>query len=208
MYAFYYASLNELFSINLKEGGEMGNHTLITGGARSGKSRLAEEYAKDSSGKVVYIATAIPFDEGMKDRIKKHKLSRPDDWKTIEKFKDFKDLSKNPAFLECDIIILDCITLMVSNLMLESGLDFDNCSLEEVDSLETDIFKEIEGLLAVVDLHNKEITLVTNEVGMGLVPPYRLGNIFRDIAGRVNQYLAQEAQEVYFMVSGIPTKIK
>lgn len=186
----------------------MGNHTLIIGGARSGKSSLAEKQAKNSSGRVVYIATAISFDEGMKDRIKKHRSTRPDDWETIEQFKGFKDLSKNLAFLESDIIILDCITLMVSNLMLESGLDFDNCNMEEVDKLESYIFKEIEGLLEVVDLHNKQIILVTNEVGMGLVPPYRLGNIFRDIAGRVNQYLARKAKRVYFVVSGIPMKIK
>lgn len=181
---------------------------LITGGARSGKSSLAEKFAREATGRVLYIATAIAFDQGMKDRIKKHKARRPADWMTIECYKDFNELVDKEFFLEADTILLDCITLMLSNLMLESGLDFDNCSMEEVDSLEADVFEEIERLLALVKLHKKKIILVSNEVGMGLVPSYKLGNYFRDIAGRVNQYLAEEANEVYFMVSGIPMKIK
>ena len=186
----------------------MKNLVLITGGARSGKSRFAEKIAKESEGKVVYIATAIPFDDQMKDRIKKHKTSRPREWVTIERYKDFKDLTINQVFLDSDLVLLDCITLMVSNLLMDSGLNFASCSMEKVGMLEKSIFEEIRDLLNLVELHDKKLILVSNEVGMGLVPPFRMGNIFRDISGRVNQHMAREAEEVYFMVSGIPMKVK
>ncbi len=186
----------------------MSKFILITGGARSGKSRFAEKMAAEQGEKVVYIATAIAFDEGMKDRIKKHQQDRPQIWKTIERYKDFNALKEDRAFIESDCILLDCVTLMVTNLMLESNLDFDNCSMEDIDVLEQGIFKEIEILLDITAHHHKDAIIVTNEVGMGLVPAYRMGNIFRDIAGRVNQYIAGRADEVYLTVSGIEMKIK
>jgi len=181
---------------------------LITGGVRSGKSSLAETKAKELGCKVVYIATAIAFDEGMKDRISKHKSSRPSSWATIELYRNFSDLEKNQDFIESDLILLDCMTLMVSNILLDSNVDFDKCSMEEIEHIEKIVFKEIKELLEVVTRYEKKLIIVTNEVGMGLVPSYRLGSIFRDIAGRVNQYLAKQANEVYFTVSGIPLQIK
>jgi len=181
---------------------------LITGGARSGKSTLGEKKASELGNKVVYIATAIAFDEGMKNRIKKHRLGRPKDWATIEKYKNFTDIIEDNNFKVSDLILLDCMTLMVSNLMLESNLDFDNCSMEEIDKLEKQIFNEIDELLNIISNTNKTAIIVTNEVGMGLVPSYRMGSIFRDIAGRVNQYIASISNEVYFTVSGIEIKIK
>lgn len=186
----------------------MSKLVLITGGARSGKSRFAEKMAAEQGEKVVYIATAIAFDEGMKDRIKKHRQDRPGAWGTIERYKDFSAMKEDRAFIESDLILLDCITLMVTNLMLESNLDFDNCPMEDIDALEKNIFKEIVLLLDIIADHYKNAIIVTNEVGMGLVPPYRMGNIFRDIAGRMNQYIAGRADEVYLTVSGIEMKIK
>ncbi|MEJ6950411.1 bifunctional adenosylcobinamide kinase/adenosylcobinamide-phosphate guanylyltransferase [Natronospora cellulosivora (SeqCode)] len=196
------------FKIYKKGVARMKNITFIVGGARSGKSSFAEKIAKESSSKVVYIATAIPFDKGMKDRIKKHQAARPAGWETIEQYNGFKNMAENHLFLQAELILLDCITLMVSNLLLDSGLDFDKSSIDEIDQLEDRIFQEIKDLLEVIEDHEKEIILVSNEVGMGLVAEYSLGNVFRDIAGRVNQYLAKEAGEVYFMVAGIPMKIK
>ncbi|KPU27724.1 cobinamide kinase [Caloranaerobacter sp. TR13] len=186
----------------------MKNFILITGGARSGKSTLAERLAKELGKNVVYIATAIPFDEGMIDRIEKHKNSRPKEWATIEKYKSFDELINNKDFIKADIILLDCITLMITNLLLESGLDFDRCSMSDVEKVEKNIIDEIEKMLFTIEKFNKRLIIVTNEVGMGVVPTFRLGNIFRDIAGRVNQYLAKQAQDVYLTVSGIPIKIK
>lgn len=184
----------------------MNKFILVTGGARSGKSTLGEEKTKELGSKIAYIATSIAFDEGMMDRIKKHRESRPKEWTTIERYRDFNKISRDSDFIDCDTFLLDCMTLMVSNLLLESSLDFDKCGVEEIDKLEEDIFKEVDALLEI--LEDKNLIIVTNEVGMGLVPSYRLGSIFRDIAGRVNQYLAKKADEVYFTVSGIPMRIK
>ncbi len=186
----------------------MNSLILITGGARSGKSSLAEQKAVELGGKVVYIATAIAFDEGMKDRIKRHKLDRPKKWSTIEKYKDFTSILSYEDFKKSDIILLDCMTLMVSNLILDSSLDFDTCSIEAINNLEKEIFKEVKQLLDIIFTTNKKAIIVTNEVGMGLVPSYKMGSIFRDIAGRVNQYIASKANEVYLTVSGIEMKIK
>ncbi len=186
----------------------MSKFILITGGARSGKSRLAEEKAKEMGEKIVYLATAIAFDEGMKDRIKKHREDRPKEWTTIERYRRFYKLKDNDGFCDADTILLDCMTLMVSNLLFESNVAFDVAQMDEIDKVEMAIFKEIEILLDEIEKHDKNLIIVTNEVGMGLVPSYRLGSIFRDIAGRVNQYLAKRADEVYLTVSGIPVKIK
>lgn len=180
----------------------------ITGGARSGKSTFAQKKAEELGENVVYIATAIAFDDGMKDRIKKHRADRPENWATIERYKGFENILFQEEFQSADLVLLDCITLMVTNLMLESNLDFDTCTREEIDKLEEYILEEIEELLMVVGKGGKTAIIVSNEVGMGLVPAYRMGNIFRDIAGRVNQHIANRADEVYLTVSGIEIKIK
>lgn len=175
---------------------------LVTGGARSGKSTFAEEKVKSYGEDILYIATSIAFDDGMKDRIKKHRMQRPEHWETLERYKEFNKIE----IRNYDGIIVDCITLMVSNILLEYAGDFDKISVEEIDDIEKSIFIEIDYFLE--SLKGQNIVLVTNEVGMGLVPSYKLGGIFRDIAGRVNQYLAKKSEEVYVTISGIPLKIK
>ena len=144
----------------------------------------------------------------MKDRIKKHRDSRPSHWKTYEIYKDFKIIEQDLESGRQSTVLLDCITVMVTNIMLESGTDFDSCSMEDVDSLESEIFKEVNTMLEVLSAGDRNAVIVTNEVGMGLVPSYRLGSIFRDIAGRVNQHIASMADEVHVCFSGIPMRIK
>ncbi len=185
----------------------MGRLIVVTGGARSGKSTFAEKLAKDCNCNVVYIATSIPFDDEMRARIKKHVEQRPSNWKTIEAYKDMdrhlaNEKSKHVAFL------LDCITIMITNLMLDTSLDWDKASNEEIDGIEAEIKMEVEKLLKVINEKGTTFILVTNEIGMGIVPENRLSRIFRDIAGRINQMLAKAADEVYLCVSGIPVKIK
>lgn len=175
---------------------------LVTGGARSGKSTFAEEKVKSYGEDILYIATSIAFDDGMKDRIKKHKMQRPQHWETLERYKEFNTIE----IRKYDGVIVDCITLMVSNILLEYAGDFDKILVEEIDDIEKSIFIEIDYFLE--SLEGQNIVLVTNEVGMGLVPSYKLGGVFRDIAGRVNQYLAKKSEEVYMTISGIPLKIK
>lgn len=181
---------------------------LVTGGARSGKSSFAEDYVKKIGAldEVLYIATAIAFDEGMKNRIKKHRESRPKEWETLERYKDFAYFKDNNIYKNKKVILLDCMTLLISNLLLEYKGDFDKISEEEIDKLEEYIDQEVSDFLEAFS--DKKIVIVTNEVGMGLVPAYKLGSVFRDIAGRINQKIAKRADEVYFLVSGIPMKVK
>lgn len=184
----------------------MGQLTMITGGARSGKSTYAEKIAKASNKRVTYIATSVPFDEGMKHRIKMHKLQRPKDWYTIEAYKDFEKIADIEAYRQGELFLVDCITVMITNLMFYSEVDFDNCSMADVDEVEKNIFSEIDNLVKLS--REKDMIIVTNELGMGLVPSYKFGNYFRDIAGRMNQFIASKADNVSFIVSGLEMKLK
>ena len=141
--------------------------TFITGGARSGKSTYAEKLAKESQQQIAYVATSIPFDEGMKNRIKKHQEQRPREWATIEKYRDFHEIVGTREYEQAQILLVDCITVMINNLMFDSGLDFDQCSHEEVDELEKQIIVEVEKLLILSE--GKELIIVSNELGLSLI---------------------------------------
>lgn len=172
---------------------------LVTGGARSGKSSFGESLLKDLD-KVLYIATSIPFDDEMKDRVRKHRESRSSHWETLEAYKDFEDKIQN----KYDGVILDCITIMITNLLLEKIDEFN----EDYNAIEAYIMKEIEKAVKVLKSLNSKVVLITNEIGAGIVPENKMSREFRDIAGRVNQYLGKECEEVYLAVCGIPVKIK
>ena len=167
--------------------------TLILGGARSGKSTYALSLAKKYR-KVAFIATCQGLDKEMRERIKLHKEGRPKHWTTFEEPKDLAKLlgKMNDSF---DCILIDCLTLFVSNLILAGDK-------------QEQVLKKIEKLLFVLDKKKSKVILVSNEVGLGLVPANKLGREFRDIAGRVNQIIANKADEVFFTVSGITLKIK
>lgn len=181
---------------------------LLTGGARSGKSRKAEELAKKFNEKVLYIATAKAFDQGMKARIEKHRKDRPKEWDTLEQYRDFQEISQNQQFENAKVILLDCVTLMVTNIMLEEEDDYEHLSNQRILEIEDTIKEELFYLMKAAKENGKHLICVTNEVGMGLVPSYMMGNIFRDIAGRMNQYLAEKSDHVIFMVSGLPLYVK
>jgi adenosylcobinamide kinase/adenosylcobinamide-phosphate guanylyltransferase len=185
---------------------------LVTGGARSGKSSFAENILKNED-KVLYIATSIAFDDEMKHRIKKHRQQRNAHWDTLEEYKAVGDkiLSLNKQY---NGIILDCITIMTSNLLMQAAPNFSEEEYSKLDYRieETKILYEmknlVEGLRYMEENYDTKTVLVTNEVGLGIVPENKLSREFRDIAGRVNQYLASQSDEVYLLVSGIPVKIK
>lgn len=185
---------------------------LITGGARSGKSSFGESLLI-SQKNVLYIATAIAFDNEMKQRIKKHQQRRNKDWETLEAFKAVGDkiLSLNKGY---DGIILDCITVMITNLLIQDTPNFNERDYNKLDYKveETKILYEIKNLVAALKemeiKYNTKVVLITNEIGLGIVPEKKLSREFRDIAGRINQYLASESNEVFLIVSGIPVKIK
>ncbi len=183
---------------------------LVTGGARSGKSRFAENLVKslDGNGSVLYIATAQAFDEEMKLRIEKHRQSRPAHWTTMEAYRGLgKIIANNGPFYQ--VVLLDCITIMVTNLLFDlpeiKQEDFDRISIERA---EATVLGEVEQMAEGFAHFPGTVVMVTNELGSGIVPEYPLSRIFRDIAGRINQYLAQKSDEVYLIVCGIPLKIK
>jgi adenosylcobinamide kinase/adenosylcobinamide-phosphate guanylyltransferase len=150
----------------------------------------------------------LPIDEAMKDRIKHHQASRPQTWQTMERDRDFERVISDPLWRDADLFLLDCVTILVTNHMVDANLDYETCSMEDVNQVEQGVISQVKKLLDLVESQGKDLVLVSNEVGLGLVPAYRMGNYFRDIAGRVNQYIASRAHEVYFCVSGIPMRIK
>ncbi|RCX17561.1 adenosylcobinamide kinase /adenosylcobinamide-phosphate guanylyltransferase [Anaerobacterium chartisolvens] len=185
----------------------MGRLILVTGGARSGKSRFAEELAKGMGNSILYIATAVPLDEEMRDRISRHRQQRPEHWETLEAHRDLDEALRSHAPGK-DGVLLDCVTIMVTNLMFESYTDWEAVDAFGRDEVEKNIKIEIKKLINEVKGLPMPFIAVTNETGMGLVPEYASARAFRDMAGRVNQMLAEAAGEVYFCVSGIPVRIK
>ncbi|ACQ93274.1 Adenosylcobinamide-phosphate guanylyltransferase [Tolumonas auensis DSM 9187] len=179
---------------------------LITGGARSGKSRLAEQFAAKQGDNVLYIATSIVTDDEMAQRIAIHQQTRPAAWQTHEGFSRLGNVIRERG-AQHDAIMLECITTMITNLMFENTGDI---PAEEMDfvALENKINLQIEQLIEGCQQCPCPVYIVTNEVGFGIVPENLLVRRFRDIAGRVNQRLAAFADEVYLVVSGIELKMK
>jgi adenosyl cobinamide kinase/adenosyl cobinamide phosphate guanylyltransferase/sugar phosphate isomerase/epimerase len=175
---------------------------IILGGARSGKSSYAQQLAHDHGGRVLYVATATAGDEEMKVRIENHRAERPADWRTLEAPLHVgqaieQELETHPA----DIILLDCMTLLATNVILQLP---ENASEKDADQA---LNAELEGLLACMDRSNATWIIVSNEVGLGLVPPYPLGRIYRDALGRANQRLAARADRTILMVAGLPVPL-
>lgn len=186
----------------------MGKIIYITGGVKSGKSLFAETLIKKRYKKKIYLATAIPFDDEMKDRVKKHKKQRGEDWKTIEGYKNLYKILET-EIKGYEVILLDCITNMVTNLMImNSKYDWDNISMEEVDFITEEIIFQINSLINFIKENNIDMVCVSNEVGMGLVPVTPLGRHFRDIGGKINQIVAKSSSEAYLLVSGLDIKLK
>jgi adenosylcobinamide kinase/adenosylcobinamide-phosphate guanylyltransferase len=181
---------------------------LVLGGARSGKSRFAEKMAAEQERPVLYVATALPIDADMEDRIKKHQQSRPETWMTEERYRNMGELEQIMAYKKAPTVLLDCATVMITNLMFDASPDYDGMKPEAVQKIEDSISEEFKVLFDRAEADGKVLIIVSNEVGLGLVPAYKLGNYFRDIAGRVNQMMASRADEVYFLISGIPMRIK
>ncbi len=173
--------------------------TLILGGARSGKSSFVEEVARGAGKTVLYIATATAGDSEMTERIRNHQASRPAEWQTLELP---SDIGRNLPASVTEVVIVDCITLLVCNIIV---------SLPENAPAEAVMLKiraEIDELIAAQLRLGGLWLLVSNEVGLGLVPPYPLGRVYRDALGFANQALARAAKRVILMVAGIPMVIK
>ena len=172
---------------------------LILGGARSGKSLFAQQLATQLGERVLFVATGAPMDEEMRRRIELHRKARPKTWRTLETTTGVaKAISEQ--IKDADVVILDCLALFVSNFMGNAP------DSEDIDALESDLVDELCTLLERKE--RKSLIIVSNEVGMGLVPPYPVGRAYRDLLGRANQFIAQCADRVYLMVAGIPLQLK
>ena len=194
---------------------------FFTGGARSGKSTMAETNVKEaaiaaaqrrgelsSDGRVLYIATAAVCDEEMVERVKKHRAQRPASWATLEAFWNFDTIETRSDFQKADAVLLDCMGFMLNNIMYYSNIDWEHLPLSDMQRVEDRMIDELSALMGACRRCDKTLALVTNEVGMGLVPADRSSRYYRDILGRANRTAAEEADRVCFMVSGIPLWVK
>ena len=173
----------------------MGRLTFIVGGARSGKSTYALGLAEKSKN-VAFIATCAYADSDpeMVRRIELHKKERPSHWETFEGSKNIASLL-NEIGSRFDVVLVDCLTLFISGMLVgtvEEGV----------------IENQAQEMIHAVKKIKAGVIVVSNEVGLGVVPEYPLGRQFRDLSGRINQLMAREADEVFFMVSGLPLKVK
>jgi len=175
--------------------------TLITGGARSGKSRRAQELALKTGDSVLFVATAEAGDEEMKRRIKAHRKVRPANWTTLEVTTQIgRNITRNIG--QAGIVIIDCITMLVNNVFQHHEETTDATLIEKA------VVAEIKELIKCMEHSNARFIIVTNEVGLGIVPADRVSRLYRDLLGKANQMLAEHADEVYLMVAGIPITIK
>lgn len=179
-----------------------GKLVLVLGGSRSGKSAFAESLAGQMGDEVTYIATTAVRDREMSERVRIHRARRPQDWRTVEEEKNVVNVIGNGK--KGDVFLLDCVTVWITNLLLDdqlTGQDPKTGAKEDV------VMDQVFQLAAAVE-NGAHLILVSNEVGMGLVPEYQMGRLFRDLAGKVNQALAAKADQVYFVVAGLPLEIK
>ena len=168
----------------------MSKTILITGGARSGKSALAERHALTLASQAVYIATAEVRDDEMAERVALHQARRGDEWRTVHAPVNLLEtLRKTDG---CGVRLVDCLTLWLSNLML-GGHDWQDA---------------VQALAAALPEQRDPVVIVTNEVGAGIVPENALARAYRDASGLMNQIIAAAADEVYLAVCGLPLKVK
>jgi adenosylcobinamide kinase / adenosylcobinamide-phosphate guanylyltransferase len=191
----------------------MGRLTLILGGARSGKSTFAEQRAKELGGdSVLYVATSETKDEEMQQRVTKHRAGRPPGWRTLESSRNVAQAIRQEQ-TSAKVILLDCMTFLVANHLMDAAAPqadlFDELRADPFDpQIEAAVVAEVEALVAYVQESEIGMVVVSNEVGLGVVPPYELGRAYRDILGRANQILARHADEVLLLVAGLPMKVK
>jgi adenosylcobinamide kinase / adenosylcobinamide-phosphate guanylyltransferase len=197
----------------------MGRIYFLLGGARSGKSEYSENLASSLSEKVAYVATAELIDEEMKKRIEIHRSRRPAGWQTFE-FKesnisidDFNPVMESIITGQKEVILIDCATNLLFRMIYKHRIE----DLEIIDNvferkIEGEVQKFFELFLSQIararDEHNLNIIIVSNEVGLGLVPPYPFGRVFRDLLGLVNKKIASVSDEVYFFVAGLKMQMK
>jgi adenosylcobinamide kinase/adenosylcobinamide-phosphate guanylyltransferase len=176
--------------------------TLIMGGARSGKSSFAESLYKEKR-EVVYIATSRAEDDEMRQRVSHHRSLRPDFWRTFEGTYNIEEAVGPEKFY-----LLDCITVLTSNIMFDMSKDIPVIDSRLQNSIEDEVVQAIEKLVSKAKDLCLDLVMVTNEVGCSIVPENHVARVYRDIVGRVNQRVAEMSDEAYAVFCGIPLKLK
>lgn len=167
---------------------------FVTGGARSGKSRFAENLADRFAPPLLYVATAGVHDDGMADRVARHRQRRGDQWQTVEEEFDLAEvIAGHDGYFGCALV--ECVTLWITNLMLKY----------EDDAV---VMAKVRELASILPSLAMPVIFVTNETGMGIVPDNALARRFRDLAGEANEILAAASDEAYALFSGLPLKLK
>lgn len=174
---------------------------LVLGGARSGKSEFAEDIYKDIDD-VTYIATAKAVDKEFEERIALHKARRNTKWTTIEAYKDFASIEMKTKYY-----FLDDVTNMLTNILFDH-LGARDIVDEDASLVEKLVIDEVATLFTRVKEMDADIVIVSSELGAGLVPEAKLSRLFRDMHGKINQYIAKNADEVYYVIASIGVKIK
>ncbi len=188
---------------------------FLLGGARSGKSEYAEQFANSLSKKVAYLATAVITDEEMEKRVLQHRKRRPSSWHTFEIESEIIDLLLMSGMVDkinasgCEVLLIDCIT----NLLFRLAYKYNIENLELIDNklekiIENEIASFFNNFLKLLKSARFDSIVVSNEVGLGIVPSYPFGRIFRDLMGVINKKIAASADEVYFFVAGLKQKLK
>lgn len=173
----------------------MSKHTLILGGAKSGKSTLALELANQAGGRRVFLATAQAGDHEMQDRIRRHQAERGPEWSTVEEPIDLRAALKNADHADA-VLVVDCLTLWLSNLLTVAQMPAD------------EVIAKGRDLAALLPELEAQVILVANEVGLGIVPDNALARLYRDLAGGLNQELAKVCGQVIFVAAGLPLVLK
>ena len=190
----------------------MSNILLVTGGGRSGKSAYAESIINadglPTNDGVLYIATAACTDEEMEERIKHHRAKRPEEWITWERYRDYAAIESEFDKGKFGTILLDCVGNLLMGILFEEIPDPENFTGDDFKKVEQLVMSEFYDLYAFVNKYDKRFILVTNEVGMGIIPETRYSRYYRDALGRINKHIAKVADKVVLMVAGIPMELK
>ena len=184
---------------------------LVMGGARSGKSEFAEELMYRASGeRKGYVATSQILDDEMKYRVMVHRERRPADWKTFEVMHEAGGMMET-ILRESDAVLFDCITMYVSNLLMDH-INFrgaETLGVSDLEALRTVLQRDLDQMFAVISkFQGKEIIFVSDELGMGIVPGNAMSRVYRDLVGLANQYIAARADKAYLSVAGITIDLK
>lgn len=181
--------------------------TLILGGARSGKSELALRLAAASGRDVLFVATMQAGDDELRARIAAHRSERPGHWRTVEAPLDVTDAARSAARTG-EFVVVDCVTLWVSNVLLTHVPDLDTIARETADSAARDAASSVQGFVKWACGFDGDVCVVSNEVGLGVVPPYPLGRLFRDALGAANAAIARRADRAYQVNAGLVLDLK